>query len=610
LDAIEKAVRNALDKGEAEDKNYRRRVYVSARSALEKSMSGRKLTQDMVDQRFSRLAEVAAMIESEFTPATEEFEYPVPGRRSYEAAAPVVEELPQPDAEAASGEEGSATPPEAATSQEGAPRKSELSVESYPEPDLEPEVSTAAEPAAFNEHLPEDEPEAKWIAPEVDAPEVVTPVRADDESEPAQPRKRKASSRKNARVLTSIITEAEPVVPAPDLFQGSEPVWDNVVLSEPEMSGPDEVHAFELTAPDHTLLDELTQDKLQTQENAAVHEAERPGDIPDLFEDAAVPQKTSQLAEPAADEMNVTGHNQEPGTEPQSSQEPANEVEESTHDSSASFDRDPASDDARAMKDSDLSSPVLEEEPQFEVRPIAVTAQTVSQKEAAENAKRALDGSEPKRGWAFLFILVTLLAFLIMGLWVAYTTGSLKLRSESDTPVEDVVSIAPQDAPAPGSAPVPAAAPAENDWLMIFRPDNPGDLVVDPTIKAELAGSGPLAHLRIEPAASSGAESAVIFSIGKGILEQIAGKSAVFDIVAAADDNNPTQISVLCDFAGLGDCGRKRYRIDAATSDNLFQIEFPEGAPAGDGQVIINPDVDGKGRSLEIYAIKVRIADK
>jgi hypothetical protein len=54
LDAIEKAVRNALEKGEAEDNNYRRRVYVSARSALEKSMAGRKLTQDMVDQRFSR----------------------------------------------------------------------------------------------------------------------------------------------------------------------------------------------------------------------------------------------------------------------------------------------------------------------------------------------------------------------------------------------------------------------------------------------------------------------------------------------------------------------------------------------------------------------------
>ena len=77
----------------------------------------------------------------------------------------------------------------------------------------------------------------------------------------------------------------------------------------------------------------------------------------------------------------------------------------------------------------------------------------------------------------------------------------------------------------------------------------------------------------------------MVFSIGEGILQQLAGKKAVFDIVAAADKGSPTQISVLCGFAGLGDCGRKRYQIDDATSDNLFQIEFPAGAPQGAGGV-------------------------
>ena len=145
--------------------------------------------------------------------------------------------------------------------------------------------------------------------------------------------------------------------------------------------------------------------------------------------------------------------------------------------------------------------------------------------------------------------------------------------------------------------------------MIIFGPDNPGDLVVDPTIKADINGQGPLARLRIEPAPSVTGEEAVVFSIGEGILQQVAGKKAVFDIVAAADKGRPTQVSVLCDFAGLGDCGRKRYQIDDATSDNLFQIEFPSGSPQGAGQIILNPDVDGKGRALEIYAIKVRVAN-
>ena len=94
MDAIEKAVRNALEKGDAEDKNFRRRVYVSARHALEKSMAGKKLSQKLADEKFSRLSEVAASIESEFSRSRRKPEEYLPqGRRSYEAAAPLVDEV-------------------------------------------------------------------------------------------------------------------------------------------------------------------------------------------------------------------------------------------------------------------------------------------------------------------------------------------------------------------------------------------------------------------------------------------------------------------------------------------------------------------------------------
>jgi hypothetical protein len=93
------------------------------------------------------------------------------------------------------------------------------------------------------------------------------------------------------------------------------------------------------------------------------------------------------------------------------------------------------------------------------------------------------------------------------------------------------------------------------------------------------------------------------------VLEQLAGKTATFDIVArAAEEGKETQMAVDCNFGELGDCGRKRYAVGYERGDYLFEIAFPAATPGAGGTIAINSDFANEGRAVDIYELKVSVA--
>jgi hypothetical protein len=108
---------------------------------------------------------------------------------------------------------------------------------------------------------------------------------------------------------------------------------------------------------------------------------------------------------------------------------------------------------------------------------------------------------------------------------------------------------------------------------------------------------------------SGASGAAVSFDVGQGILEQLAGKHAVFDIVARAEEGKDTQMSVDCDFGALGDCGRKRYAVGHVRNEYLFEVDFPDKSPGAAGSIAINSDFDKQGKSVDIYEIRVTAGD-
>ncbi|MER8851029.1 hypothetical protein NKH94_05425 [Mesorhizobium australicum] len=207
-----------------------------------------------------------------------------------------------------------------------------------------------------------------------------------------------------------------------------------------------------------------------------------------------------------------------------------------------------------------------------------------------------------------IFFTVTLLAAIGIGLYFAMQTGVFKTAAELNTaPPEAPPTVEDDDfTPADGAnAPAkPGAADQSRDWIDVFSPTDPTHVAAPSDAKAEVMkdDSGPF--LRIQSGASG---SAIAFDVGQGVLEKLAGKHAVFDIIARAEDGKDTQISVDCNFGELGDCGRKRYAVGQQKNEFLFDVKFPDKHPGSAGTIAINSDFDKQGKAVDVYEIRVSV---
>lgn len=216
----------------------------------------------------------------------------------------------------------------------------------------------------------------------------------------------------------------------------------------------------------------------------------------------------------------------------------------------------------------------------------------------------------PRRSgrWAAVFIFVTLASLVAMGLWWAVGTGMFQSAEERDGSVPNPPALGEEDFTPEGTPPPPLGSDAGSgprDWIAIFDPADPTTVSApgDSSVEA-MTGDGE-AFVRIRSGASG---SPVLFDVGPGVLETIAGGSAIFNIVAQTEDGQETQISVECSLGELGDCGRKRYAVGVTREEFLFEVNTTNASPGSGGTIAINSDIEGGGRSVDIYAIRVSVA--
>ncbi|TPM28716.1 hypothetical protein [Mesorhizobium sp. B2-3-5] len=207
-----------------------------------------------------------------------------------------------------------------------------------------------------------------------------------------------------------------------------------------------------------------------------------------------------------------------------------------------------------------------------------------------------------------IFFTVTLLAAIGIGLFFAMQTGVFKTAAQLNTaPPEAPPTVEGDDfTPADGAnAPAKPGAPDQSrDWINVFSPNDPTHVAAPSDAKAEVMKDDTGSFLRIQSGASG---SAIVFDVGQGVLEKLAGKHAMFDIVARAEDGKDTQISVDCNFGELGDCGRKRYAVGQQKNEYLFDVQFPNKHPGSAGTIAVNSDFDKQGKAVNIYEIRVSV---
>jgi hypothetical protein len=214
------------------------------------------------------------------------------------------------------------------------------------------------------------------------------------------------------------------------------------------------------------------------------------------------------------------------------------------------------------------------------------------------------------RLYARIFLVVTLLAAAGMGVWWVIDRGLLLTAEQRDTSVPNPpLQLEDEDYQPDGPPPLSESQAANGgtlDWITVFSPSDPTRVIIPPGAAAEVIDTEAGLALRIR---SASPDEPVLFEVGEGILQQIAGRRAVFNIVARTDATAATEIFVTCDFGALGDCGRNRYSVTAEDGDFLLGRDIPSGTPSGAGAIAIATDPENGGPSIDIVEIRVSTAE-
>lgn len=206
-----------------------------------------------------------------------------------------------------------------------------------------------------------------------------------------------------------------------------------------------------------------------------------------------------------------------------------------------------------------------------------------------------------RRPWPALLATAALLVLLGLGAWWLFAPGAPVLQFPP--PVLEDEDFQPEAA---GEPPSVFSADDLEDWITIFEPADPTTVSTPGDSQAAVMQDDDAQFIRIHAGASG---TPVLFDVGQGVLEQVAGKRAVFNIVARTEEGGATPISVDCSLGELGDCGRKRYHVGITREDLLFVVDLPSVDPGSGGTIAINPDIENTGRSVDIFAIRVSPAE-
>lgn len=217
--------------------------------------------------------------------------------------------------------------------------------------------------------------------------------------------------------------------------------------------------------------------------------------------------------------------------------------------------------------------------------------------------------SRKRRPFAWMLSIAVVLAFVAIGLWWLVSSGALVPLAERDGAVPNPPPQLQSDdfRPATVGDDGKTSAPQQGGtWITIFDPADPTTVTAPSGTSAEVTGDENAKAIRITPTAI---DSAALFDIGQGILEQVAGKRVTFEINAAAPEGRTTQISIQCNLAELGDCGRKRYDVEPARNNFLFEMELPDKPAGSFGSIALTPDISEGKAPVDIYSIRVFVPD-
>lgn len=210
--------------------------------------------------------------------------------------------------------------------------------------------------------------------------------------------------------------------------------------------------------------------------------------------------------------------------------------------------------------------------------------------------------------FASIFSAAVMLSFLGIGVWWLIESGALKTAAERDTGVPNPPPSLSRDDFAGGPQQLRPGSGFSGEWASVYTPGRDGAPVVRGKARAEVIEEVDGNALRITSGIGS-EDGEVLIPLGADVMQALAGRQSALAISIRSASSESTQIYVKCQFSVLGECGRRRFDVTYETSDILFSLDFDRAlAPNEAGYLIINSDISGAGKAVDLLAVRIRPA--
>lgn len=260
------------------------------------------------------------------------------------------------------------------------------------------------------------------------------------------------------------------------------------------------------------------------------------------------------------------------------------------------------SDDARPADMFDS----LAAEVRAEHRPTRKQRESAGRKEsrARRKERRQRRPRTAARMMSALFLLVSLLVFGGLALWFLGATG---LVGETVTAGGGAGSFRKFDAVSSGATPSLMTQDSFGGaWSPIFVPGKGDPVAAGPAARVEKVTDERGKALRLT-STTAGPDGDLRIEVPADLLDRMAGRTSVVALNVRAVGGKPTQIAIECAFASLGGCRRRRFPVAAEMTDVVMKLEFDHGTPPHKaGYLLLNTDIAGKGRSVDLFAVGLR----
>lgn len=212
-----------------------------------------------------------------------------------------------------------------------------------------------------------------------------------------------------------------------------------------------------------------------------------------------------------------------------------------------------------------------------------------------------------RRGiFASMFSAAVMLSFLGIGVWWLIESGALKSAAERDTSVPNPPPSLSRDDFAGGPQQLNPGSGFSGEWANVFTPGRDGAPEVRGNASAEVIEEAEGNVLRII-SGSGGTDGEVLVPLGADVMQALAGRNSVLALTVRSASPEATQIYVKCEFSVLGECGRRRFDVTYDTTDILFSLDYDRAlAPNEGGYLVINSDISGAGKGIDLLAVRIR----